>query len=86
MVQMSIEMPEDFKAFIDKKVNDGVFENANDFFQAIVAREVRIGEIENAVLEAEQEYQRGEYTEWIPGSTQKILDEVLRRRQQKSSA
>ena len=83
MTTLTIEITEDIKEFVDRRVASGSFKDSNSvvlalFHAALLAE--RRNEIDQKLLEAMDEIDRGECTPWQPGDARKLLDEITRQR------
>jgi Arc/MetJ-type ribon-helix-helix transcriptional regulator len=93
MTTVTVELPEAMKEFIDNEIAAGRYESASAFFQALVACIQQPGgngvqsmiqhraEINELLREAEDAYERGEYTVHKPGDIRRMYEEIKRQRQ-----
>ena len=82
MTSMTIELPNAIKEFVERKANAGNFPTPAEYVQALVANAFRAEEralIDQQLLEALDEYERGESSEWTQDEFQKIREDYLRR-------
>ena len=82
MESMMIEMPEKMKKFVEQEVHQGNFQTTSALFQSLVADMIRMRakkEVEQSLLDALDEYERGECTEWTKDDIQKIKEDYIRR-------
>lgn len=82
MKSMVIEMPEKMKEFVEQEVSQGNFQTPSALFQALVADLIRARakkDLEQSLLDALDEYERGEYTVWKKGDTRKLAEDIIER-------
>jgi Arc/MetJ-type ribon-helix-helix transcriptional regulator len=80
MELMLIELPVDMKDFVEQRVNDEDFASPSEFFQKLIAREIRRQEIDRTLQEALDEDEGGGSSEWKPGDTRRLFEELVQRR------
>jgi len=84
MATLTIELPNAIKEFVERKAAACNFPTPAEFVQALVANAFRAEEravIDQQLLEALDEYERGKSTEWTKEEFQKIREDYLRRGQ-----
>ena len=81
MTTMTFQLPEGMKREIEQRVAAGRFSDADAYLQALIADDLRRAQINQMLREAEDEYEQGDYAEWRPGDSRRLLDEMLRQRQ-----
>ena len=88
MAELNISIPDSMKAFVDSKVGPGRLPDASAYFQLLIAEHMEANRvfspeererIDKLLLEAVDQFDRGEYAPWQPGEARKILDDVNRR-------
>jgi Arc/MetJ-type ribon-helix-helix transcriptional regulator len=82
MPMMTFELPETLKAHVEERIAQGDFPDANAYLQSLIANDRRRAEIDKLLLEAEDAYERGEYTVHKPGDFQRMYEELKRQREQ----
>ncbi len=90
MNTITIAIPDESRAFIDREVAAGHFKDSDALVQAALKEFMHAQwreNVERKIDEALDEYERGEYTEWQPGDCLKHGMEYLdakRRREGKT--
>lgn len=82
MESIVIEVPEKMKQFVEQQVRQGNYQSASAMFQSLVADLIRTRarkELEQSLVDALDEYERGECTEWTRDDIQIIKDDYIRR-------
>jgi Arc/MetJ-type ribon-helix-helix transcriptional regulator len=86
MTTMTFELPESMKSRVEQRAASCNFPDASAYLRSLIALDLRRDEIDQMLIEAEDAYERGEYTEWKPGDSRRMLDELLRQRQQSTKS
>ena len=83
METMTIELTDSMKDYVNRKVAAGGFKDGSAVVQALVSvailAETR-GEIDQKLLEAVDQIERGECAPWQPGEGRRLLQEMIRQR------
>jgi Arc/MetJ-type ribon-helix-helix transcriptional regulator len=92
MATLNITIPDTMKSFVDSKVGPGRLPDASAYVQLLIAEDMETANldfspeekerIDQLLLEAVDQIERGECAPWQPGEGRKILDEVIRRSQE----
>jgi len=82
MTTITFELPESLKNQADERAIQAQFSSTGAYLQSLIARDLQRAEIDRRLDESEAEYERGEFTIWKKGDTQKQLDEIIARRKQ----
>ncbi len=83
MATLTIELPDTMKDYVDREVGAGRFKDSSALVQMLIADAIRIqtrNQIDDALLEAVAQIDRGECTPWQPGEDRKLLEEMIRQR------
>ena len=80
MTHMTFELPDSLKAHVDARIAAGEFPNTSAYLQALIAVDRRRAEIDLTLLESLDEYKRGECSEWKPGDTRRLWEEIKQHR------
>lgn len=82
MTKVTFELPETMKSQVDERVTEGEFPNTSAYLQTLIARDLQRAEIDRKLQEGLDDYERGDFSVWKKGDTQKLLDEIIARRKQ----
>jgi len=80
MATMTFEISDVSKAFMDREIASGRFKDPNSLVQTALEQLMRTQRKENAELElveAIEEYDRGEFTPWQKGDCEKVGRQYL---------
>lgn len=83
MATLTIEITDGLKTYIERQVASGAFKDSSAVVQALFDVAVlaeRRDEIDQKLLEAEDEFERGECAPWRPGDTHQLLRDLLHQR------
>jgi Arc/MetJ-type ribon-helix-helix transcriptional regulator len=89
MATLSIELPDSMLEFVDREIRAGRFKDRSTLVQRLIGAAMQgapvlapdqIKRFEPLILEALDEEERGEVSEWTPGDARKMLDEIMERR------
>ncbi len=84
MATLTIEITDDMKKYVDRQIAKGGFKDGSAVMHAdlqcrrFVAE--KRAEIDQKLLEAIDEIERGECAPWQPGDASKLLQEIVRER------
>jgi Arc/MetJ-type ribon-helix-helix transcriptional regulator len=84
MTTFTLELSESLKSMIEQRAAACKFADAGAYVRALIVTDLQRDEINRMLMEAEDAYERGEYTEWKPGDSQRLLQEMLRQREASS--
>jgi Arc/MetJ-type ribon-helix-helix transcriptional regulator len=83
MATLTIEITDDMKKYVDRQIAKGGFKDGSAvvhaLFNVALVAEKR-AEIDQKLLEAIDEIERGECAPWQPGDASKLLQEIVRER------
>jgi Arc/MetJ-type ribon-helix-helix transcriptional regulator len=83
MNTLTIEITDDMKEFVDRRVAAGDFKDTSAVVQALFNVAIlaeRRTELDQKLLDAEGEIARGECAPWQPGDAHKLLQELRHQR------
>jgi Arc/MetJ-type ribon-helix-helix transcriptional regulator len=84
MSTITFEIPETLKARVEERIAQARFPDASAYLQSLIINDLRRAEIDQLLLEAENDYERGDYTVHQPGDLTRMWEEMKRQRQQAS--
>jgi Arc/MetJ-type ribon-helix-helix transcriptional regulator len=83
MATLTIEITDTMKEYVDRKTVTGGFKDSSAFVQALIdiaiLAETR-AHVDQALLEAVDQVERGECIPWEPGESRRLLHEMIRQR------
>ncbi len=80
MTSMTFELPNTLKERIEERAASGNFSDPGAYLRSLVASDLRRAEIDRLLLEGIEAVERGEVTEWKPGDTRRLAEEMIQRR------
>lgn len=89
MATMTIEITDGMKDYVDQKIAAGGFKDRSAFVQALlnmaILAETR-QQVDEKLLEAVAQIERGECGPWQPGEGHRMLQEMIRERSSNGTA
>jgi Arc/MetJ-type ribon-helix-helix transcriptional regulator len=83
MATLTIEITDDMKKYVDRQIAKGGFKDGSAVVHALLNVALvaeRRAEIDQKLLEAVDQVERGECAPWQPGDARKLLQEIVRQR------
>jgi Arc/MetJ-type ribon-helix-helix transcriptional regulator len=83
MVTLAVEITDTMKKYVDRKIQSGDFRDSSAVVQALFNAALRAearNQIDEKLLEAVDQIERGEFAPWQPGEGRRLLQEMTRQR------
>lgn len=83
MATLNVEITEPMKQYVDRQIASGGFKNESAVVRALFDVAIlgqKRQEVDQMLLVAVDQIERGECSPWQPGESKKMLDEIIRQR------